>query len=286
VAPASVGSARQPSTATSQSAPCGACGRPATYSNVVRGDEPGPGAALDAHVADRHPLFHRQRADRLAAVLEDVAGATADPDSGDEGQDDVLRADAGGEASVDPHLVRLRFALEEGLGGKDHLDLARPDAECQRTERPVRGRVRIATDDGHPRLGETELRTDDVDDPLVGRADAVKRDPELGAISRQLVDLGRGHDVEDRQVPWMGRNRVVGRRDGPLRVAYPKAARAKPRKRLRRRHLVDEVEVDGEDGRRAFILRDDVVVPDLLDDGARMVHGVAARWLVDMESRA
>ena len=49
---------------------------------VVRGDEAGPRAALDAHVADRHPLFHRQRADGLAAVLEDVAGPAADRRSG------------------------------------------------------------------------------------------------------------------------------------------------------------------------------------------------------------
>ncbi len=35
VAPSSVGSPRQRSTAASQSAPCGACGRPWTYSNVV-----------------------------------------------------------------------------------------------------------------------------------------------------------------------------------------------------------------------------------------------------------
>ena len=58
---------------------------------VVRGDQAGARAALDAHVADRHALFHGQRPDRLAAVLEDVAGPAADPDPGDEGKDDVLR---------------------------------------------------------------------------------------------------------------------------------------------------------------------------------------------------
>jgi hypothetical protein len=39
---------------------------------------------------------------------------------------------------------------------------------------------------------------------------------------------------------------------------------------------VDEVEVDGEDGRGARILGDHVVGPDLLDDGAGLGHGATA----------
>src|SRR4051812_34441886 len=65
---------------------------------VVRGDQPGARAALDAHVADGHPLFHVERADGLAAVLEHVPGAATDPDPGDQREDDVLRAHAGVEA--------------------------------------------------------------------------------------------------------------------------------------------------------------------------------------------
>ena len=51
--------------------------------------------------------------------------------------------------------------------------------------------------------------------------------------------------------------------------------------RLGRRDLVDEVEVDAEDRRRPGFLGDDVVVPDLLDDRARLGHGGAdapGRW--------
>jgi hypothetical protein len=36
---------------------------------------------------------------------------------------------------------------------------------------------------------------------------------------------------------------------------------------------VDEVEVDREDRRRARLLEDDVVVPDLLEEGAWLVGG-------------
>ena len=145
------------------------CVRPAVdvlVGRVVRRDEPGPRAALDAHVADRHPLFHRQRADRLAAVLEDVAGPATDADPGQQGEDDVLGAHAWDEPAIDPDFVGLRVALEQGLGGEDHLDLARPDPERQRSEGAVRARMRVPAHDRHARLGQSHLRADDVDDPL------------------------------------------------------------------------------------------------------------------------
>src|SRR5664280_3128060 len=102
---------------------------------VVGRDQPGPRAALDAHVADRHPLLHREGANRVAAVLEYMPGPAADPDPGDEREDHVLRADTGPEATVDPDLVGLRVALQKRLGREHHLDLARPDPEREGAER-------------------------------------------------------------------------------------------------------------------------------------------------------
>ena len=242
---------------------------------VVGRDQAGPRAAFDAHVADRHPLLHRQAADGVAGVFEDVAGPAADPDPGDQREDDVLGADAGRQPAVDPDLVGLRVALEQRLRGEDHLDLARADAERERAERAVRAGVRIAADDRHARLGQAELRPDDMDDALRGVADAVQRDAELGAVRLELADLGRGHLVEDRQAAVRRRDRVVGRRDGPLRVADLQAAGAEPGERLWARDLVDEMEVDGEDGRGARVLGDDVLGPDLVDDRARVGHAAA-----------
>jgi hypothetical protein len=39
---------------------------------------------------------------------------------------------------------------------------------------------------------------------------------------------------------------------------------------------VDEMEVDGEDGRRAGLLEHDVLVPDLLEEGPGLAHGAEA----------
>ena len=79
-----------------------------------------------------------------------------------------LADDAWIEPAVDPDLVGLRVALEKRLGREDHLDLARPDPEGERPERPVCRGVRVAADDRHPRLRQPELRSDDMDDALVG----------------------------------------------------------------------------------------------------------------------
>jgi hypothetical protein len=49
--------------------------------------------------------------------------------------------------------------------------------------------VRIAAHDRHTRLGEPELRPDDVDDALRRRSDPVERDPEVGAVPLELADL-------------------------------------------------------------------------------------------------
>ena len=72
-----------------------------------------------------------------------------------------------------------------------------------------------------------------------------------------------------------GRDGVVRGRDGLAGTADRQAARAQTGERLGTRDLVDEVEVDREDGGGARVLGDDVVGPDLLDDGARF--GARAR---------
>ncbi len=257
--------------------PIGARGGVAAAADVVEGglvggDETGPRAALDAHVADGHPLLHVERADGLARELEDVAGPATGADPRDEGEDDVLGTHAGLEGAVDADLVGLRLALEQGLGGEDHLDLARPDAERQRAERAVGGRVGVAADDGHAGLRQAELGADDVDDALGVAAVGVDRDAELGAVGLELPDLGGTLLVEDREAAGRGRGAVVRRGDGLARLADPGAPGAEPGEGLGAGDLVDEVEIDGEEGGGAVVLGDDVLVPDLLDEGARCAH--------------
>ena len=75
------------------------------------------------------------------------------------------------------------------------LDLAGADAERQRAEGAVRGGVRVTADDRHARLGQPELRADDVHDALAGVAHRVQPDAELVGVPAQRLDLGAGDRV-------------------------------------------------------------------------------------------
>ena len=136
---------------------------------VVGRDQAGARAAFDRHVADRHALFHGERADRAAGVFEDAAGAAADADLRDQREDDVLGGDAGLQRAVHLHLEGLRLALQQALRGQHVLHFAGADAEGQRAERAVRGRVAVAADHGHAGLRESQFRPDHVHDALLAR---------------------------------------------------------------------------------------------------------------------
>ena len=98
---------------------------------------PGASAALDAHVADRHPLFHGQRADGVAAVLEDVSGPAADPDPRDQVQDDVLGADARARAGRrrGPRRSSGRAGAGSGWRGPSRPRWSRSRTRAPRTRR-------------------------------------------------------------------------------------------------------------------------------------------------------
>ena len=59
---------------------------------------------------------------------------------------------------------------------------------------------------------------------------------------------------------------MIHGRHGPVRTAHLEPALPQTGERLRRGDLVDQMEVDVEDRRRARFLRDDVGVPDLLEE--------------------
>ena len=74
----------------------------------VGSDHAGARARLDAHVADGHAAFHRERANGRAGVLDDAAGCAVGADLPDDGEDDVFGGDAGGQLALDGDAERLR----------------------------------------------------------------------------------------------------------------------------------------------------------------------------------
>ena len=156
---------------------------------VVGGDHARPGARLDRHVADRHPPLHREAADHLARVLDHVTDGAVDADASDDREDHILGTDAEPEPAVDAHLHGAGSSLHQGLGRQRVLDLAGADAEGESTEGAVGRGVGVAADDGHSRLGEPQLGTDDMDDALARVAEPVAGDAEVAAVGQQSVHL-------------------------------------------------------------------------------------------------
>ena len=231
---------------------------------LVGGNHASAGARLDRHVADRHAALHGELTNRLTAVFQDVALTAASANLGDDGEDDVLGRRAFGQGPVHRNRHGLEGSHRQGLGGEHVLNLAGADAEGQRAERAVRGGVGVAAHDRHARLGQAQLRADDVDDALVGVAQGVQADAELLGVLTQGVDLGAARHVRDGQVDVdrgrvvvLGRNRQIGAADLP-------SGEAQALKRLGARHFMHEMEVNVEQiGGAILPLGHDVVSPHL-----------------------
>ena len=205
-----------------------------------------------------------------------MADAAVDPELADRAEDQVLRRQPGVKLALELDEHRLRSPLRQRLGREHVLDLRRADADGECPESAVRRGMRVAADDREARLREAELRADDVHDSLAAGAGRVQLDPELGAVRAQGLELRPGELVLDRP---LGRGHVViHRRHGALGSAHAATGQPQPLEGLRRGDLVDEMEVDVEQRRLPGRLDDHVIVPDLLEEGARApLAGVGSR---------
>ena len=231
---------------------------------VVGCDQTGARPRLDGHVADGHARVHIESANRGAGEFENASGSTTCSDLTDQRKDHVLCRHARLELSIKLNEEIFGFALQKALGREDHLDFARTDPVSKRAERAVRGGMTVAADDGRAGLAQSQLRTDYVNDSLFRAVQIKQRYPEFGAIRGQGADLIGGHLVETGKRPARGRNRMIhgckcliGAAD--FQTALPEAGEG-----LRRRDLVDQMQVDIENGGRVGLSNDDVGVPDFV----------------------
>jgi hypothetical protein len=196
-----------------------------------------------------------------------VTDRAADTDAADRAEDDVLGRDPERQLApvLDPH--RLRPMARQALRREDVLDLRGADSEGEGAERSVGRGVAVAADDRQAGLRQAQLRPDHVDDPLAPAAGCVERDVELGAVGAQRVELSAREGVLDRAVGR--RDVVVHRRERQIGAPHPSAREPEPFERLRRGHLVDQVQVDVEQGGLAALLVDDVALPDPVEQRLR-----------------
>src|SRR5687767_2950999 len=147
-----------------------------------------------------------------------MSGAAISTDLVDDAENHVLGCNTERQFAVDANQHIFRFCEPDALRRQYMFDLARADAECQRSERTVRGGMRVSADDRHTGLRQTLLGAEDVDDPLLDPVQVVQADTELGAVLPQRLNLLGGDLVTEWQITinrWYG---VIHRRESPFRT--------------------------------------------------------------------
>ena len=159
----------------------------------------------------------------------------------------------------------LRFALRQALRGQHVLHFRSSDAEGQRAKSAVRAGVAIAADDGYAWLGQAQLRADHVHNALLRRIHIEQGHAEFFAVLLQRLNLARRDGIGNRRTAWFGGNVVIHGRDCALGLPHFAARRAKAVERLRRGHLVHQMQIDIQQRRLPGRNAHYVLIPDLLE---------------------
>ena len=181
-----------------------------------------------------------------------------------------------GERAVDDDAHVLGLGLDQRLRRQHMLDFRRADAERERAERAMRRGVAVAADDRRAGQREALLRPDDVHDALAMVEFVGIFDAELARVLRERLHLQAALGIVDAAAAVGGLDVVVDDGERLFRRAHLAAAEAQAFERLRARHLVHEMAVDVDQAGAARRL-DDVVVPDLVVQRARLGHGSLRR---------
>jgi hypothetical protein len=106
--------------------------------------------------------------------------------------------------------------------------------------------VAVAAGDGHRRLGQAELGTDDVDNALVLVVGRPQRDAGLAAVAFERRRHFLGHHVEKRASLRTGGHDVIDRAERAIRIRHPPSVLPQHVERLRRRDFVHQMQADEE----------------------------------------
>ena len=214
---------------------------------------------------------HVEGTDRFAAVFEDVAHTAAGAVLGDNGKNDILGRHPMSKLAVNVNGEGLRLLLHKALGRQDVADLAGTNAECERAESAMRAGVAVAADNRHARLRDAQFRPDHVNDALDVAFNVEERHVKVGAVLAESANL-RGRIVGPVELhgPDTGGDGMIHGRKSPVRPPHRQAPFAKSGERLWRGDFMHQVGIDVEHGRRAFILRNHVRIPDFFEQ--RLSH--------------
>jgi len=127
--------------------------------------------------------------------------------------------------------------------------------------------VAVAADDGQARQRQALLGAGDVDDALAGIVEAEQRDAVGGRVGGELVDHARDRGVGNGTAAPARRDIVVGDAEGQVRPRDRGPARGDLPEGVVRA-LVHEMPVDPQQREPVVAARDDVGVPQSVEQGA------------------
>ena len=141
----------------------------------------------------------------------------------------------------------------------------------------MRGGVAITANDGHARLGEAVFGANDMDDAPVGAVHAVELDAEIAAVLLHLADLVGRNGIGNGHIQRGGGDAVVHGGQSLARPSHRQPLVAQPLKRLWRSHLVDEVQINVQDGWAVPLGHNQMLIPNFVVKCAWCGHKIEGR---------
>ena len=155
----------------------------------VGSDHPSACSHFDRQVAQGQAAFHRQAADSRTSIFYEIAGGAAGRYFRHDIESDILCRHPFSQIAFHTDAHGFRFCLQDALRSHHHLHFAGSDTEGNRSDRSVRGSMRVAANDSHSRQGQTAFRAYHMDDAVPFIHHSIMSQTEIGSVLCQRVDL-------------------------------------------------------------------------------------------------
>src|SRR6266566_4479236 len=170
-----------------------------------------------------------------------MTGSAIGADLTNDAQGKIFRGHAFGQRAAHINQHCPWPILRQALRRKHMLNFTGANAERKCAEGSVGAGMTVAADDCHSRLGQSQLRTNDMYDALLSRIDIEKLNPKIQAILPEGIYLFRADGISNWQAAIRSGNIMVHCRYGEIRAPHATIGDTKTLKGLRRSYLMDEM---------------------------------------------
>ena len=175
----------------------------------VRSDHTTTGPHFDRQIAQSQTTFHRQTANRRSSIFNEITGRTAGRHFRHEIEGDILRRYPFSKIAFHTDTHGFRLCLQDTLGSHHHFHFTGSDTESDSTDCPMGRGMRVATDNCHPRQGQSAFRTYHMNNTIPFIHHSIMSQTEFGSVFCQRIDLVLRNRIFDRFILIMCRRVMV-----------------------------------------------------------------------------